>query len=76
MPIAAILDGERRLLGVLGANAALGGAKAAATACSIWSSLMPNLPTILTVVQILVASATLVYMTLKIRKIVVTKDDE
>jgi hypothetical protein len=76
MPLKELFEGEGKLLGVLGTNVFLGGAKVATTAQVIWTSVMPNLSSILTIVQILVASATLVYMTLKIRKIVVTKDSE
>ena len=75
MSICSVFEGERRLLGVLGANVGLGGIKGGlARAQQHWTDLMPNLPSILTSVQILVALATLVYMALKIRKLLRKKN--
>ena len=69
MPLSDILEGERKLFSVLGANVTLGGVKLATKAHQVWTNVMPALNDILTVVQILVALATLVYMLFKIRKI-------
>jgi hypothetical protein len=67
MPLKALVEGEGRLLGFLGANATLGGVQAAATAKL--QTFMPLLENLLTVTQIAVAIATLIYMIFKIRKI-------
>jgi len=67
MPLRAIFEGEARLLGVLGANATLGGARLAFT--TGLHNLMPLLTDCLVVIQIGVALATFIYMLLKIRRI-------
>lgn len=71
MSISAVIEGERKLFCALGANAGLGGAKVVAH--QWWSAVLPNLTNILTVAQILVASATLVYMVIKIERILRNK---
>ena len=71
MSLSALVEGERKLLCLLGVNAGLG----AARWYQFWSHLMPTLPSVLTSVQILVALATLVYMLLKIRRIVKDKPE-
>jgi hypothetical protein len=70
MPLGAIIEGERRLLGVLGANVTLGGVRVVAEkAHNQIADLMPLCSDLLVLVQVAVGIATLVYMIIKIRKI-------
>ncbi len=70
MTISSLVEGEGRLLGVLGANVTLGGVRVAVDqAHASLQKLMPCLNNMLVVVQIAVALATLVYMIMKIRKV-------
>lgn len=59
-----IVEGEQKLLAVLGANATLSGAHALT-----WEKAMPTLNGILTVSQILVAGVTIVYLAVKLKKL-------
>jgi hypothetical protein len=72
MSLNLLFEGERRLVGALGANVALGGVKSAHHFMTAETHLFTN---ILTVVQILVAVATLTYMLLKVRKILKKKNE-
>lgn len=67
MPIRAILEGEGRLLGYLGANVTLGGFHAA-TVNQI-QCLMPMIRNLLEITQLAVATATLIYILMKIRRV-------
>lgn len=70
-----LFEGERRFAGVLGVNAGIGGIKAAALKAHNFMSTETHVFTnTLTVVQILVAVATLVYVILKIRKVLKKKN--
>jgi len=70
MPFTEIVEGESRLLGMLGANATLGGVRVVAekTHTHLYN-IMPVCSDLLIIVQVAVGVATLVYMVLKIRKI-------
>lgn len=67
MPFRAMIEGEGRLLGFLGANVTLGGFHAA-TVNQI-QSLMPMIRNLLEFTQLAVAAATLIYVLLKIRRV-------
>jgi hypothetical protein len=67
MPIRAIVEGEGRLLGFLGANVTLGGLHAATV--SHIQSLMPMIKNLLELTQLAVATATFIYVLLKIRRV-------
>lgn len=73
MSIRNILEGEGRLFGAIGANLGLGWLKQA-TVVKL-SPFMPFLEQLLTVAQIAVALATLVYMALKIRRVITVHKD-
>jgi hypothetical protein len=70
MSLASLVEGEGKLFGFLGANVTLGGAKAVVDkAHTQLDHFMPILNNSLVLVQVAVGLATLVYMVLKIRKI-------
>ena len=70
MSLSSLVEGEGRLLGVLGANLTLGGTRIwVQKAHATLESFMPCLNDVLVLVQIAVAVATLIYMALKIKKI-------
>jgi hypothetical protein len=65
-----MIEGEGRLLGLLGANATLGGVRVLADTWHIrLMKLMPLCADVLVLIQVAIGIATLVYMLLKIRKI-------
>lgn len=76
MSFSSLVEGESRLFGVLGANVTLGGVHAVAEKAH--TKLVPMLPLIsdiLVLVQVAVGVATLVYMILKIRRVLRKKSE-
>ena len=68
MALKEMLAGESRLFGALGANLTLGGVRLAEAHTAL-IDVMPIVSDILVFVQVAVGIATLIYMVLKIRKI-------
>ncbi len=74
MSIDQLVEGEGRLLGVLGANVTLGGFRVVAEEAHMrLIHLMPFVNDLLILVQVAVGLATLVYMIIKIRKVIKKK---
>jgi len=70
MSFSSLIEGEGKLFGAIGANVTLGGARAAVEQAPTWlDKCMPLLNNSLVLVQVAVGIATLVYMVIKIRKI-------